>query len=239
MTTMTSTMTSTTVTLTTTTVVRTVEQELSKEDRIVITFTALGTLLVCIICGCCIDRIRILLRRTRQALPELTETQDIAKVMRRFSMLGAEDFPTQLQDTAESPPDVDSASIRSRESHKSDRPPEAEEQRQAMPHEIREAASAIEERAAPIVQPPKQEAAAAPDVAAPALASPAAQEDTGGDARSYSAAALFFKAFESDLPEEKQHGLGEETPNTHTHTHVLHIFFGARGTPYYPPYCQR
>ena len=37
-------------------------------------FTALGTLLVCIICGCCIDRIRILLHRTRQALPELPET---------------------------------------------------------------------------------------------------------------------------------------------------------------------
>mmetsp|Transcript_77647 Transcript_77647/g.122537 ORF Transcript_77647/g.122537 Transcript_77647/m.122537 type:complete len:187 (+) Transcript_77647:23-583(+) len=183
--TMTSTMASTmTVTLTTTTVVRILEQELSKEDRIVITFTALGTLLVCIICGCCIDRIRILLHRTRQALPELPETQDIAKVMRRFSMLGAEEFPTQLQDTAESPVDLDSASIRrSRESHKSDRSdghPDAEE-RIAMPHEIRETASATEERDPPIVQPPQQEAAAAPDVAAPALAS--SQEDPGGPER--------------------------------------------------------
>ena len=40
-------------------------------------FTALGTLLVCIICGCCIDRIRILLHRTRQALPELPETWSV------------------------------------------------------------------------------------------------------------------------------------------------------------------
>eukprot|EP00435_Cladocopium_sp_Y103_P026111 s824_g6.t1 len=135
-----------TVTLTTTTVVRTIEQELSKEDRIVITFTALGLLVTCIICGCCIDRIRILVHRTRQALPELPEKQDIAKVMRRFSMLGTEDFPTQLQDTA-GPVDVteDHASRRSRESHVTFHRPDPEEQRQAMPHEIREAASVIEQ----------------------------------------------------------------------------------------------
>lgn len=49
----------------------TLRDTLSREDRIIITFTALGTLTVCICCGCCIHRVRQILHRTRRVVAEL------------------------------------------------------------------------------------------------------------------------------------------------------------------------
>ena len=50
------------------------EQTIQSHHQSCQRFTALGTLIICIICGCCIHRIQLLVHRTRQVLPELPAT---------------------------------------------------------------------------------------------------------------------------------------------------------------------
>ena len=50
------------------------EQSIQTHHQSCQRFTALGTLIICIICGCCIHRIQLLVHRTRQVLPELPAT---------------------------------------------------------------------------------------------------------------------------------------------------------------------
>ena len=158
-------------------------RELSKEDRVIITFTALGTLIICIICGCCIHRIQLLVHRTRQVLPELPEMKEIAKEMRRFSILGsAEDSgftaSTQMEESHRESTEDSAVTRDSGPSRRKSR----ESRSSKGKEDLREVAFAEEAPATSSslpVEPPKA-SAAPPDIPAPSL-EPRTAEAGDGD----------------------------------------------------------
>ncbi|CAJ1460571.1 unnamed protein product [Effrenium voratum] len=137
--------------------VASVRDQLTKEQRLIITFSALGTLVLCICCGCCMHRLQRLYHKTRQVLPELPE-------LRRFSLLSAASSKNS------SPEDASTAESTAK--------PEDCHMRmlaQDLDRSLRETAEVKGNEAPPDLEAlPSQVPAAAP--AAPAAPAPAAPE---------------------------------------------------------------
>ncbi|CAJ1370594.1 unnamed protein product [Effrenium voratum] len=117
--------------------VASVRDQLTKEQRLIITFSALGTLVLCICCGCCMHRLQRLYHKTRQVLPELPE-------LRRFSLLSAASSKNSSPEdasTAEStakPEDLDRSLRETAEVKGNEAPPDLE----ALPSQVPAAAPA-------------------------------------------------------------------------------------------------
>ncbi|CAJ1341738.1 unnamed protein product [Effrenium voratum] len=156
--------------------VASVRDQLTKEQRLIITFSALGTLVLCICCGCCMHRLQRLYHKTRQVLPELPE-------LRRFSLLSAASSKNSSPEdasTAEStakPEDLDRSLRETAEVKGNEAPPDLE----ALPSQVPAAAPAAPAASAPAApeaaaelevpsgeaSPQAQAAAAAPSTVRP------------------------------------------------------------------------